>query len=383
MTLARLSIATLILAVLPISALLADVPSEAKVIDFVRSIERTVSSGDGKFFDSRFDLNRLMDKVTEDVDVPEKFEAGFRKGFTGNPSQRLGAAIATSVIDENGRYTFLRLKRDPLRAVFRLSSTQGLNYHELHLRGAADGELFFDDVYVYLSGELFSETVRRIYVAVAAQKNRGLLERLIGVDHDYYRYLPEIQRMGLAVRKRDPDQAMSIYNELPESLKNRKEVLIIRLQAAIGLNERELVEATEAFQRAFPKDPALDLVLIDYQFVEQQWEELRKTIDRLDEQVGGDPYLDVIRANVLAARGDRNSAKTALLRVIDEDPSLEDAWVALVDVALGLEDFELTARTLSRLERDFGYQWPDLSEVSEFSAFCDSSAYQAWMRRPR
>jgi hypothetical protein len=152
----------------------------------------------------------------------------------------------------------------------------------------------------------------------------------------------------------------------------------MRLQAALRVDEEEIVTATEAFQAAFPTDPALDLVLIDYQFLKQRWDELGRSIDRLDKRVGGDPQLDVIRANVRAAQGDWAGARRVLLLALDEDPLLEDAWLALVDVALGLEDHELTASTLSRLE-ELGYEWPDLREVPEFSAFCASPAYRAWM----
>jgi hypothetical protein len=58
----------------------------------------------------------------------------------------------------------------------------GVNYHELIVARDATGEPRISDIYVHLSGELVSQTIRRLLLPAYAAENRGLWARLTGSE---------------------------------------------------------------------------------------------------------------------------------------------------------------------------------------------------------
>ena len=67
--------------------------------------------------------------------------------------------------------------------------------------------------------------------------------------------------------------------------------------------------AVEAFQTTFPKADNLPLLLMDYHFLKQDYPKTAKAVDQLDQQVGGDPYLNLFRANIAIGQNDAEAAR--------------------------------------------------------------------------
>ena len=121
---------------------------------------------------------------------------GVRSALSGPRS--LGAQIATAV-QAGGDYRFLRIRKqgDKKRLLFRLllADDEGLNYHELPLAKRPDGKVVAIDIYVYMSGETLSTTVRRMYLPLVAKRKQSSLARLAKKETDLISHIDKLQRM--------------------------------------------------------------------------------------------------------------------------------------------------------------------------------------------
>jgi len=175
-------------------------------------------------------------------------------------------------VQAGGRYKFLRLLTDApgLRARFRLTSPEGLNYHDLLLLPAADGTLQVQDVWVARTGEWLSATLRRSYGPFVAQRHANAQATLTPGETLYVQHFAELTQMQALVRDHRHREALRIFDELPAPLQQEKTTLLLRLRAAHGVGGPAFTQAVTEFRRAFPDDPALEVMLFDFYFEQGQ-----------------------------------------------------------------------------------------------------------------
>lgn len=100
---------------------------------------------------------------------------------------------------------------------------------------------------------------------------------------------------------------------------------------------------------------------------------------RLDEAIGGDPALDVMRARAYEDAGRIAEARTCASRAAEREPALDGAWWTLVDVALRQKDWKEVARGLEGAETNLGWKPGDHAAESGYEEFVKSDEYRAWL----
>ena len=83
------------------------------------------------------------------------------------------------------------------------------------------------------------------------------------------------------------------------------------------------------------------------------------SIDRLDQSLGGDAYLDVLRTTMYIEKGDLDAAHRSALRATTREPSLPDGQWALVNVSLAKKDFAETVRVLTHIRDELHIEIAD------------------------
>lgn len=340
---------------------------------FGRELEKELQAGQVRSFSSRFDNRALLKEAVSRVDAPQAMRDGFMKGALSGFS--FGEQIA-SAIKEEGSYTFLRVQAEPLRVRFRLLLPGGgVNYHDLTLAKNSMGRLSIVDVYVYVSGEALTVTLRRAFRLAVASETKG--------DGAFLRMAKQFQRAQQLHLQKKHRQAYDLLNSLKGDWTKSSNFLTVKVMVATEIDEETLIEAVNEYQRILPDSPSLHLILVDKLIVEKKWKEVFKHIDALDELVGGDPYLKVLRANCHTISGHPAKAKVLLKKAAKEEPTLADIHYTMIDAALALEDWNLVSSELTLLEREFGVEWGDLSQVEGFKAYAQSESYAKWLRRKR
>ncbi len=192
--------------------------------------------------------------------------------------------------------------------------------------------------------------------------------------------MDKVKQMSEAVLDGRPRDALAIFDGLPDSLKHDKVVLLVRLRTVQALDDDEAcTKAIAEMHALFPDDPNTDLLSIDYYFLKKMTKEALEAIDRLDKSVGGDPYLDVLRANTHFQSGDLATAREDAERAVKREATLIEGYWTLVTISLSEERYDDTAALLDTLRDRFHVTFQDLSKMPAYKGFVASPQYRAWL----
>lgn len=366
----------------------ADAPApldEKSCVDFARELEASFAKQDPSFLNARFRADLVADRAMAGIEAPPDVTAGFRAGLT--ESLPLAQKILSDM-GKGGRYVFLRFRMvdGQPRVFFRLTNEGGdLNYHQLVLSRGPDGKPVVADLYQATTGECLSDTVRRGYLCIAANANRGLISRLVGKESDYVAHFAEIGQMTQHVQSGKGKEAIAVFDALPASLKTDKSVLLLRLNAAGLVDLPSYQAAALDLEKAFPSDPCIELCMLSSFISSKRFDRALQGLDRIEAMVGKDSYLDYQRAEVHFAAGNLPGCKTSAAASIAAEPALLGPHWILVLTSLQEKDFRETARLLTRLESDLGLYMGDLTSVDAYKEFVVSDAYRDWLktRKPK
>ena len=352
---------------------------------FARALETAVASGHVEAFDRMIDWDAVLDTATSGLGATDSlrkaFSEGVRKGF------REGAGFSgaiVSAVKEGGRYSLLRLQSNRKRPSFLVRfilPAGGLNYHEFLIARRPDGQVKAVDLYIFTTGELISQTLRRSFVPAVAHDARSLIERLTGAEQDYVKHLSKFEAMSRALIGKRPAEALEVYRRLPPSLQKDKNALMIRCQAARTMgDDREYSRAMEDFRAAYPKDASVDFISIDYYLLKKQFSEALACVDRVEKAVGGDPFLQTLRAGISIEKGDLEAARKCLQTAIDQEPTLQVSYEGLINVTLQQHKFAETLKALRLLKERFHVERKDLETDPAFMEFVKTPEYREWRR---
>jgi hypothetical protein len=153
-----------------------------------------------------------------------------------------------------------------------------------------------------------------------------------------------------------------------------------RLRAAQAIDDDEYSTVLEEFRQLYPQDPCLDLLLIDYYFMKNDYARVNESTNRLDKSLGGDPYLNVLRSNMSASGGDLKAARGFADRAIKEEPTLASGYLALLNVSILERTHKESLELLKKLDKTFRTKFDDLSKVPEYAEFARSPEYKEWLQ---
>jgi len=208
----------------------ADAPIDKAYHDFARKIERAVSQGNGQLMDAAFDLDILMERMLGGRGISAKTISGIKQGV--RQSLDLGRQL-NRIVANGGSYKLLKLHRqgNELRALYRLQAEDGLNYHDAVLV-KKNGRVRIADIYVFISGEYLSATMRRFALPVITRQEKSPLMKLLTKESEFVKSFPRVMSMTNAVRAGKPVEALGIYDKLPASVQRDKSVMLLRFKAA-------------------------------------------------------------------------------------------------------------------------------------------------------
>ena len=239
----------------------------------------------------------------------------------------------------------------------------------------------FNDVYIHDRGELLSETVRRDILPFIEWNDRGVLGKIVIGKNDYVANTDKLIEMRRMVAEGRPREALEAYASLPAAMQGDKNLLLTRYEQARRLGGSAYQRALSELNSRLARDPCLDLVLLPHRINERQFNEVNRTLSRINDAVGGDPYLKVIRGNVARLHNDDVlGAKLLYREVVKDEPGMPYAYNALNQIALQERNHKETARLLGILEGKLGVSVGDLSAVEVYKDFVRSGEYREWKR---
>ncbi len=312
--------------------------TDAEAKQFADRLLTGLRTGSTTTLNGLLDLDALGAAATAGMGLPDKdrndFVGGMRgtldqsTGFTGQLISTVaggGSSDLLRIIDVDGR------KRARIRMIH--ANNTGVGYVDFVLGHNAGNQVVAQDMYLFYSGELFSQTLHRLAVQGFASQNRSLLDRLKGVDNDFAKHLEDIRTISQDLAAGNASAGMQVYNGLPDTLKADKMMKLIHIRLAQKMGDAEYERSLSDFRASFPNDPSSALLSVDYYLLKKQYSKALVAIDTLDKALGGDPYQNVQRAGVYYYMHDRSKAQAAIKQAVSAMPN--DPNVRQMQRALG------------------------------------------------
>jgi hypothetical protein len=350
-------------------------------------LQRAVRVQDIDTFNRLVDWDAFVAKATAlpgNSPQLKEFRANFARGLksaTVNPRSGFGRAVMGAV-EVSGDYKALRIHNEggQVRVLFRLVSSNGaLNYHDWVLGRSANGKAVAVDCHVFLIGELYSQNLRRSFLPLAHKSGGASVEKLSGPEKDFVEHFREFAQMGQFVRERNWRQALNTYKELPASVQESKPAMTMRLLATQSVSDAEYLATIDDFRKRYPNDAMIDLISVDAYILRKAYDKALEAIDRVDKAIGRDPYLKVLRGNVLLREKKLDAARDMVQNAIVQDPNLLRGYYSLIDISLARHDYADTVKWLKKAE-SLGVTFGDLTAVPAFAEFVKSAEYKNWLK---
>jgi tetratricopeptide (TPR) repeat protein len=351
---------------------------EPAFLAFATDLRDSLQAGDPSLLDERVDLDRLLQRATRDLPASQAVLDALTRDVRDN-GLKLGGALLGSK-DETLRVRLLRVEQHQgaPRALFRLLSSGGLNYYAYELARDDQGRVVITDIYVYMAGELFSESLRRVYLMSALERAQEPDTKLARQEPGLMDNMPRFRRIHRLLDAERYQEVVDEFSRLPPSVLADKSLQLIRLKALMQLGGAEYQRALQAYEKAFPGDAVMDLLALDDSRLSGRPEEMMRVLDRLDRKVG-DPYLHYLRAQVKLQQDDLAAAKHFLLKALQGDPTLYEPYMELFSLAIEEGDYSQAILVLEGLERGAGVDVMNI-DVSD-AGFLASTEYREWLRR--
>ena len=309
-------------------------------LEFGRDLEKAIASGDAAAANKLFRIIDLFQRSLADLDLSDADKQGLIRGATASK-----ATLAGQIVDQfkkGGKYTVLRARTvdSKKQVIMRFISAEGaLNYHTFTLVRYPDGQIGAEDVGILVTGEVLTQTFRRLILNFAAERKVGILDRLSKTEQLYTKHITTLKQMATDARQGRHQQALDAFRALPAELQKDKLFQLVAIQAAQGLDEHTYFEELERFRFNHPDDAAIDLLAIDFYLIKKEYDKSIESINRVDQHIGGDPYLNVLRAGTLTEAGRFQEALASAEKAVEDDPKLEAAYWAAITTSLKAKNY--------------------------------------------
>jgi tetratricopeptide (TPR) repeat protein len=334
--------------------------------------------GDTGALDSAIHYDALAARCLAGLVSNEQFKADFIRGMRRNS---LGKELR-GTLGQLGSYRLVRLHKskegggggggEPCLLFRYVSGRLELNYHDLVLGRDARGEVRIVDVYNYSQGQPVSRTMRFLVAAALADGDQSM-RRFVAAKPD----LDKVLRMHGQVEG-DYRGAWAAYERLPEALRRERSLMLARVGIAGRMNAATYARALEEYNRAYPNDPALDFVTLLMVMWSRKTEQILAAIDRIDKQLGGDPYLDLLRARANFDAGRRAQGKRDLERFLAFAPSMAEGYCVGIDWGLRARDWAAVVRMIKMGQANTNLPLSQFDYAPAMAEFLRTAEYRQW-----
>lgn len=346
--------------------------------EFAQRLAQAVNERDADFFNAYFDFDALVDEITERVEAPQEYKDGFRAGI--KQQLNVGGQMVGS-LGADGAYRFLHLKNetDNPMALFRLTTADGINYHEIKL-GVRGDSCYIKDFYIYRGGVDFSATLKMLYFSslVEVSNDSVSFDNTASLDRAFVENLPRIEEIAALTEAKQYRNALLIADSLPEVLRNDKMILVMRTNIAYHVGQTEFEQTLADFRHQYPADAVVEFIALDLAFESQQPKLILQRIDELDAKLAGDPYLNVLRAGVYEAQNDTTTAETLYRKAIAGEPDNEEIPFRLCLFFIKNQQYEAATALFTDIYDQFKYNAAEFFAPDENKGFWLSKAYKTW-----
>jgi len=343
------------------------VPSEDEAAAYAATLTAAFEEGSMESLYRHMDWDAIAERAVAGVPgVSEPDRTAFAAEVVDVAQTDL-ARVMSAVSEGAARFLRTRLSNNERAVLLRVTTKDGgVSYLEFYVAKQDDGLVRSVDFHDYGHGDLASLEARRVF-AFAQSKVR---------DEN------RVANMWRKLHQEDYRGVQTEFSELAEKTQNSAFALEILSFAAMERSEEQFKEAIAELVSKHPDHPAALVRQLDLRVLEGDHDKALEAIDALDKKVGGDPFLDVLRASIYHEKKEPEKARLSALSATKREPALFDGWSTLFALSVEQGRFEEASDQLLVLAREFAVE-PDALEGEQFAAFRASKAFRSVAKRLR
>ena len=330
------------------------------------------------------------------LDLDAMFYRIFPKDVVDGNRQLKGAktgwepSIQQSVYQSLGQFRveFLRAVKDAdgMKARFRLAGV-GVNYWDALLGRNAGGQVCLVDYLDYTSGEFLSDSQRQLMQQMFPEMLTGS-ETRPEVDREM-QSMKKLAEMVNLMRSGQHAKFLDEYDRLGADLKQQRTIMYLRIGAANQIVAAELqqgkagfevyTKAVDEYRVVHATAANIELLSLDYYFFKKEYKKAIEIIDQLERRVGGDPYLNLLRANIYIVSKEAGLAKKHLRSAVKSCPWEAKAYLALMGIGLNEKNYPEVTRLMIALEKNTEVKMDiNFNGAKEFEPYRSSPEMTKW-----
>ncbi len=364
------------------SFLWADATTLQSYQAFSEKIITGINNRDSKTISDVIDLTPALDKAFSGLVISKEWESSFRSTIK---NANLGKQLLQHMPD-NGYAKQLRVANDNKigKTLIRLDmGDSGNSYLDFHLSKTGN-KISIVDWYDYSTGQLYSDLLRQIIVF--SSPTPTVIGKVFDIASGKKEQNTELLTLIELYKKGEYKGLIQHFLQLDETLRKSKVLNTIVYKSSTLINDQDVYYQVLAnIEKYFKNDPGMAFVLIDYYYLEGDYQKVLATTNLLRESFGAeDAGLMVINANTLIEMGNADEAEKQAARAIQLEPEYEYAYLSLVSAQVLKEHYGQAIKTAEILETRFGYDFgpESLAENETFAGFIVSEEYSNWRKRP-
>ncbi len=361
--------------------------NDIKVQELASYIESQILETNPAGFMSKFDTSYISEsiKLTEStIEDAEKYKKGFLSGIM--EGLKGFSSKISSQTEIGAYYDFVNYRYDSeAQTYFMLfrffDSESGVNYHDYKVVQNEDTWMF-NDIYVYLSGEFFSETFSRVF-----KFSSNIFANDISSDINS----TKLGKAFVDFRAGNYQNAYDILDVLTEEkeLSKQKFLHVMKIQMAKMLGGEEYMNAIEGLKNNFESDPTIYLTLIDYYIMKEDYSVAYDLLDNLQVETSDD-FLNYIKGNLAFLKGDYAEAELYFNYMIENYVDFYLSYFMNVSALTLQQKFDETIVVLDSIIEVFDYDKNGLIEFiesveedgsNELEDLVNSKAYKKWKKQ--
>ena len=370
----RGTVASTFAACRPVTAQEAQVVADSIVAGFNRL--------DTKPFNDAMDWELVIGQAAHHIPLSSQERTGFITGAKEQAVKDTGPGAATvQSLKTPDRLHLLRITEidGHQHAQIRVLIGGGFTYLDLLIVRTPAGQVRLVDFTDLIAGQSYSAQLAELCLPLLAQVTSTPLERLVKGQEDLTVIGTEVPAIRALIQNGKTDEAYKKFLLLPAAFRETKPGLMLRLQITQVMEGEPYQETLAEIDRRYPNDPSMGLALLDWHLLAGRTGKSMHIIDRIDQKVGGDPYLDNTRASAYFLAKDYEAAEVASARACAALPDMLDLWWVRVTINLKRLDHARTAQLLTDMHKQFDLSYGDLTTLPEYADFVKSKEYHQWM----
>jgi hypothetical protein len=331
-------------------------PEEAQ--EFARKLESSVDRRDPDFFNEAIDKKYFLKKAGLGSDADSRrFGSGVVKGL------KIGNTIIESM-SKKGNYDLVRQyqKNGVQHLILRLYDDGSLNYHDIELKRTGK-EVKVADIFIYYSGEFFSETIK------------GLWEQLKATEDDddgklklsWAKHLVEMKNL---TNQGKPEEALAVYDKLPREAQRMRAIQIMHVMIVSALEDPERsIAAIKEYKSLYPNEPNMHLLLLDGYFKNKEYDKALEGVNELDKMINKDPFLDYFRYLIYNTMEDHTNARASLVQLMKNMPDFEEGTLELIAMYIKEDQATEADRWIEKYRMTSAYDQQALNNYLDMAGY--------------